>query len=61
MKADVFCSISCERAGVPVLTGHHRNYSKIMAKAREIVQSGRLGRIVARQLRYGSRRGPGIP
>ncbi len=36
-----------ERAGVPVLTGHHRNYSPIMAKAREIVQSGRLGRIVA--------------
>jgi predicted dehydrogenase len=36
-----------ERAGVPVLTGHHRNYSAIMAKAREIMRSGRLGRIVA--------------
>jgi predicted dehydrogenase len=36
-----------ERAGVPVLTGHHRNYSPIMAKAREIVRSGRLGPIVA--------------
>jgi predicted dehydrogenase len=36
-----------EKAGVPVLTGHHRNYSPIMAKAREIVQSGRLGPIVA--------------
>jgi predicted dehydrogenase len=36
-----------EAAGVPVLTGHHRNYSPIMAKAREIVRSGRLGRIVA--------------
>jgi predicted dehydrogenase len=36
-----------ERAGVPVLTGHHRNYSPIMAKAREIMRSGRLGRIVA--------------
>ena len=33
-----------EKAGVPVLTGHHRNYSPIMAKAREIVRSGRLGR-----------------
>jgi predicted dehydrogenase len=30
-----------------VLTGHHRNYSPIMAKAREIVQSGVLGPIVA--------------
>jgi predicted dehydrogenase len=36
-----------EAAGVPVLTGHHRNYSPIMAKAREIVQSGVLGPIVA--------------
>jgi predicted dehydrogenase len=35
-----------EKAGVPVLTGHHRNYSPIMAKAREIVRSGRLGPIV---------------
>ena len=30
----------------PVLTGHHRNYSPIMAKAREIVQSGVLGTLV---------------
>ena len=36
-----------EVAGVPVLTGHHRNYSPIMAKAREVVHSGRLGPIVA--------------
>jgi predicted dehydrogenase len=36
-----------EQAGVPVLTGHHRNHSPIMAKAREIVRSGRLGQIVA--------------
>ena len=36
-----------EAAGVPVLTGHHRNYSPIMASAREIVRSGTLGRIVA--------------
>jgi predicted dehydrogenase len=36
-----------ETAGVPVLTGHHRNYSPIMATAREIVRSGRLGPIVA--------------
>ena len=30
-----------------MLTGHHRNYSSIMAKAREIVRSGVLGSIVA--------------
>jgi predicted dehydrogenase len=36
-----------EAAGVPVLTGHHRNHSPIMAKAREIVESGVLGPIVA--------------
>jgi predicted dehydrogenase len=34
-----------EQAGVPILTGHHRNYSPIMAKAREIVRSGRLERV----------------
>jgi predicted dehydrogenase len=38
---------AAEAASVPVLTGHHRNYSPIMAKAREIVQSGVLGPIVA--------------
>ncbi len=36
-----------EQAGVPVLTGHHRNYSPIMTKAREIVRSGVLGTLVA--------------
>jgi predicted dehydrogenase len=36
-----------EAAGVAVLTGHHRNYSPILAKAREIVRSGRLGSLVA--------------
>jgi predicted dehydrogenase len=36
-----------ERTAVAVLTGHHRNYSPIMARAREIVASGALGRIVA--------------
>jgi predicted dehydrogenase len=36
-----------EAAGVAVLTGHHRNYSPIMGKAREIVRSGVLGTVVA--------------
>jgi predicted dehydrogenase len=38
---------AAEAAGVPLLTGHHRNYSPILSKAREIVQSGVLGPIVA--------------
>lgn len=38
---------AAESAGVPVLTGHHRNYSPIMARAREIVRGGGLGRVVA--------------
>jgi predicted dehydrogenase len=36
-----------EAARVPVLTGHHRNYSPIMVRAREVVASGVLGPIVA--------------
>ena len=36
-----------EAAGVAVLTGHHRNYSPIMAKARELVRGGALGSVVA--------------
>ncbi len=36
-----------EAAGVPVLTGHHRNYSPIMARAREVVRGGALGDVVA--------------
>lgn len=34
-------------AKVPLLTGHHRQHSPIMAKAREVVQSGLLGPVVA--------------
>src|SRR6476469_2794349 len=49
---DTVASATClveagEKAGVPVLTGHHRNYSPIMTKAREIIESGVLGRLVA--------------
>ncbi|MDQ6924556.1 MAG: Gfo/Idh/MocA family oxidoreductase [Pseudomonadota bacterium] len=38
---------AAERAKVPVLVGHHRRHSPILAKAREIVGEGALGRIVA--------------
>lgn len=34
-------------SGVPVLVGHHRRHNPIMQRARQIVDSGRLGRVVA--------------
>lgn len=33
--------------GVPVLVGHHRRHSAVMAAARAVIHSGRLGRLVA--------------
>jgi predicted dehydrogenase len=38
-----------EAAGAVVLIGHHRTHSPILAKARQVVASGALGRIVAVQ------------
>jgi predicted dehydrogenase len=38
---------AAERAKVTLLAGHHRQHSPIMAKAVEIVRSGRLGHLVA--------------
>lgn len=35
-----------EAGGIPVLVGHHRAHSPIMAKAREVIASGQLGRLV---------------
>lgn len=35
------------RSGVPVLVGHHRRYNPINRRARDIVQSGNLGQLVA--------------
>ena len=37
---------TADRAGVPLLTGHHRRYNPMIAKAKEIVESGRLGRVL---------------
>jgi predicted dehydrogenase len=36
-----------EQSRLPVLIGHHRAHSPIMAKAREVLASGKLGRLVA--------------
>ncbi|MEN9385163.1 MAG: hypothetical protein RL323_2306 [Pseudomonadota bacterium] len=38
---------AAERSGVQVLIGHHRAHSPIMAKARQVVESGQLGRLVS--------------
>jgi predicted dehydrogenase len=38
---------AAESSGIALLIGHHRRHSPILAKAREIVQQGRLGRLVA--------------
>ena len=38
---------AAEAAGVPLLTGHHRNYSPLLRTACEIVRSGVLGPLVA--------------
>ena len=35
------------RSGVPVLVGHHRRHNPINRQARDIVASGRLGRLVS--------------
>jgi predicted dehydrogenase len=38
---------AAERFGVPVLVGHQRRHSPDIAKARQLVQDGALGRLVA--------------
>ncbi|MEM7238214.1 MAG: Gfo/Idh/MocA family oxidoreductase [Pseudomonadota bacterium] len=36
-----------ESSGIPVLVGHHRRHNPRIVRAREIIESGALGRIVA--------------
>lgn len=38
---------AAERAGVPILVGHHRRHNPVIGQARRIIDSGRLGRILA--------------
>ncbi|WP_332689070.1 Gfo/Idh/MocA family protein [Bosea sp. (in: a-proteobacteria)] len=35
-----------EKAGLPLLAGHHRRYNPMIRKAKEIVDGGRLGRLL---------------
>ncbi|SEE69264.1 Predicted dehydrogenase [Rhizobiales bacterium GAS191] len=37
---------AAEKAGVPLLVGHHRRYNPMIQKAKEIIESGRLGRVL---------------
>ena len=43
---------AAEGAGVPVMVGHHRRHNPILEAARDVVASGRLGRIVAVNLTW---------
>ena len=38
---------AAERADVALLVGHHRRHNPIIEKAREVVRSGRIGRVTA--------------
>lgn len=38
---------AAEKAGVALLTGHHRRYNPMIRKAKEIIASGRLGQVLA--------------
>jgi len=47
LEAGVRLVAAAEEANVPILVGHHRRHSAIMASALEVVRSGALGTIVA--------------
>jgi len=38
---------AAERKGVPIATGHHRRHNPLIAKAKSLIDDGRLGAIVA--------------
>jgi predicted dehydrogenase len=37
---------AAEKASIPLLVGHHRRYNPMIRKAKEIVESGRLGQVL---------------
>jgi predicted dehydrogenase len=47
LEAGMRLCAAAEAANVPLLVGHHRRHSTIMAKAVEVIASGALGKIVA--------------
>ena len=47
LEAALTLADAAEAAGTPVLVGHHRRHNPIIRKARDVVQSGALGRLVA--------------
>jgi len=38
---------AAKKAGVPLLVGHHRRHSAVLAQARDVIASGKLGRITS--------------
>ena len=38
---------AAEGVGVPLLVGHHRRHNPVIEAAREVIQSGRIGRVTA--------------
>jgi predicted dehydrogenase len=40
---------AAELAGVPLLTGHHRRHNPLIQRAKEVIEAGRLGRIISVQ------------
>lgn len=40
---------AADRAGVPLLVGHHRRHNPIIQAARQVIESGRLGTIISTQ------------
>ncbi|MDG1532759.1 MAG: Gfo/Idh/MocA family oxidoreductase [Paracoccaceae bacterium] len=40
---------AADQARVPVLTGHHRRHNPLIARAKEVIESGQLGKITAVQ------------
>jgi len=43
---------AAEAAGVPILTGHHRRHNPLIAKAKTMIEDGRLGRLVSVQAQF---------
>lgn len=37
---------AAEAKGIPLLTGHHRRHNPMMQKAKDVIESGKLGRIL---------------